>query len=337
MISGKRFSHLLGLIGFLALASRLGTPIHAAVTTDTQLLQVFEAALKNKDKAALMALYHWDGVPAWIKENQSDEIDDLLTRDFDNASLVPLPANFPTVFSNEVLRAHLNIPPTGRIQFGFTDSFGTEVAYGKVDGAYYLTSIIIEQNPLPPNATNDLIIQVQSAEGRLMPHLFVDLGGPDQIPWLHFRKLYGDDFLTDDQGQMRMPAPEMGHYLVAANAHGFGLLSQLELTNHAVMILRPWGRIEGVLKNRDRVLTNVAVELASDRAYYSGGVTPPVAGLGERTTTDEHGRFVFAYVPPMKLIIQSGDDQTTYGMLPCPVSVAPAKPTIWNLTATAGP
>ena len=165
MISGKRFSHLLGLIGFLALASGLGTPIHAAVTTNSQLLQAFEAALKNKDKAALMALYHWDGVPTWIKENQSDESDDLLTRDFDNASLVPLPANFPTVFSNEVLRAHLNIPPTGWIQFGFTDGFGTEVTYGKVDGAYYLTSIIIEQNPLSPNATNDWTIP-RSIRGR---------------------------------------------------------------------------------------------------------------------------------------------------------------------------
>jgi peroxiredoxin len=124
---------------------------------------------------------------------------------------------------------------------------------------------------------------------------------------------------------MRVPATETGNYLVAANAQGFGLLSQLALTNHAVMILQPWGRIEGVLKNRNRVLTNAAVELARDRTYYSGSVTPPVAILGERTTTDEHGRFVFEYVPPMKLIIQQSDDQTAYGMLPCRVSVTPGE------------
>jgi peroxiredoxin len=323
MISCKRCSHLLGLIGFLVLASGLGMPTQAAVTTDSRLLQAFEAALKNKDKAALMALYHWEGVPAWIKENQSDEIDDLLTRDFQNANLAPLPTNFPTVFSNEVLRAHLNIQPTGWIQFGFTDGFGTEVIYGKVDNAYYLTSIIIEQSPA--TATNDLIVHVQSADGQALRHIFVNAGSPDRIPRLHFRKLYGGDFLTDDQGQMRVPVTEKGHYLVAANAHGFGLLSPLELTNHAVMTLQPWGRIEGVLKNRNCVLTNVAVELTSDRTYYSGSVTPPVAGLGERTITDEHGRFVFEYLPPMKLIIQPGDNQTAYGMLPCRVSVAPGE------------
>jgi hypothetical protein len=82
MISCTRFSHLIGLIGFLALAAGLGTPAHAAVNTDSQLLRAFEAALKNKDKAALMALYHWEGVPAWLKENQSDEIDDLLNPGF---------------------------------------------------------------------------------------------------------------------------------------------------------------------------------------------------------------------------------------------------------------
>jgi peroxiredoxin len=47
--------------------------------------------------------------------------------------------------------------------------------------------------------------------------------------------------------------------------------------------------------------------------------------LSERTTTDAQGRFVFEYVPPMKLVIQSGDDQTAYGMLPCPVTVAPGE------------
>jgi peroxiredoxin len=142
---------------------------------------------------------------------------------------------------------------------------------------------------------------------------------------LHCRKLYGGDFLTDDRGQLWVPATEMGHYLVAADGHGFGLLSQLGLTNHAVMTLQPWGRIEGVIENRNRALTNVAVELAGDRTYYSGSITPPVSGLGERTVTDEHGRFVFKYVPPMKLIVRPGDDQTAYGMLPCPVSVAPGE------------
>jgi peroxiredoxin len=321
----KRFLLVLALVGIQALASGLGTPTRAAATTDSQLLQAFQAGLKTKDKAALMALYHAEGVPDWIKENQSDEIDDLLTREFHNATLGPLPTNFPTVFSNEVLHAHLNIPPIGQIQFGFTDGFGTEVTYGKVGDTYYLTSIIIEQNPLPPTATNDLSIHVQSADGQPLLHIFVNAGGPDRIPWLHFRKMYGGDFLTDDQGQMRIPAAETAEYLVTANKHGFGLLPHPELTNHAVMVLQPWGRIEGVLRNRNRVLTNVPVELARDRTYYSGSITPPVAGLNERTTTDDQGRFVFEYVPPMKLVIQSGDDRTAYGMLPCPVSAAPGE------------
>jgi peroxiredoxin len=321
----KRLMTVAKLLTSLALTSCPLLPLYAAPATDAELLSAFQSALKTKDKAAFLALYDWNGVPAWMKDKQSDDIDDLFTRELKSASLAPLATNFSSTFEHGNVRCHLNVQPAGVIQFGFTDSFGTEMVYGKADNEYYLAGTVIEQIPTSAAATNGALIQVQTPDGRPLSHVFIGVGHRGQIPWLHLRTMYGGDLLTDDQGQFRLPSTETNGFLVTANGKGFGWLPGVALTNNAVMVLRPWGRIEGVLKNRSRVLTNVVVELDRDRTYYSGSVTPPVVLSGDKTTTDEKGRFVFEYVPPMKLAVNLHDEQTPFGMLPRPVSVQPGE------------
>ena len=66
-------------------------PAPAAPTSEAQLIQALEQAIKAKDKPAILALYNWDGVPDWGKQAQSDDADDWLAREFKSAKRLQPP------------------------------------------------------------------------------------------------------------------------------------------------------------------------------------------------------------------------------------------------------
>jgi peroxiredoxin len=310
---------LVGLVGWLPAQGR-GAP-----TSDTQLLQALETALKSRDKAAIMALYNWDGVPDWVKADQSAEVDDWLTRELKNASTSPVPTNMPSVMVHNNLRLHLNVRATGIMSVGFTDGYGFGFPYGKKGDEYYLASIIAEEIPSPPDETNALIIRVETADGQPLRHVKVDASSVGNAPWLHYQRLVGGDFMTDGQGQLHLPLTDTNYMVVVANEHGFGFLPSAELTNRAVLLVRPWGHIEGVVKNRNHAVTNLQVELTMDRDYYEGARVLPVRLAGEKTFTDKNGRFAFDAAPHLKLVINRLDDQTPFGMYVCSISLEPGE------------
>ena len=59
---------------------------------------------------------------------------------------------------------------------------------------------------------------------------------------------------TDAAGQFTIPLGEENIFFVIANEKGFSLSQSRDLANHPTMIVRPWGRIEGVRMNRHRPL-----------------------------------------------------------------------------------
>ena len=130
----------------------------------------------------------------------------------------------------------------------------------------------------------------------------------------------GENFLTDGQGQLHLPWTDTNRLIVVANGHGFGWLQGGELTNYAVLMQQPWGHIEGLLKNRNAIVTNVQLELTLDRNDWARE-TPPVRLVGETIATDAKGRFAFESVPPLKLVINRLDN----GMYLCSVSVNPGE------------
>lgn len=278
-----------------------------APASDSQLLQKLEAALKVKDKAAIMSLYNWEGVAPWVKADESENVDDWLTREFKSAKLSPLPTDFPSSGEHGNIRFHRNVEPAGIIEIGFTDAFGQAFPYGKKGGAYYIASLILEDIAGPHDETNSLVIRVQTPDGQPVFHTFVACGTESDIPRLHFRRLYGADLFTDHQGRLRLPLTETNRFLVAANARGFGWLPRGELANQAVMVLQPWARIEGVLKNRGHILANTRLKLDVDLDSYGFEVILPVLLDSEKPTTDANGRFVFEHVPPLKLRIDRQD------------------------------
>ncbi|HEY3862945.1 MAG TPA: TlpA disulfide reductase family protein [Verrucomicrobiae bacterium] len=295
-----------------------------AAASGAQLLQAVETAFKAKDKPAVMPLYNWDGVPNWIKENQSDDIDDWLTRDLKSAALAPLPAGFSPSNEFDGIRFYLNVQPAGIIQLGFTDGFGCGIPYGKKDGAFYIASVIIEETKPAREDTNGLAIRVQWPDGRPVAHASVERGDSRKIPVLHFRKLYGEDIPAGANGRFHWPASDTNCFLVAANGRGFGFLRGAEITNQAVMVLHSWGRIEGRLANYNQALANVRLELTSDRgANLADGMD--VRFSAENPVTDSEGRFVFEHVPPLKFVLKRHDSQTGLDIPVRSISVQPGE------------
>jgi peroxiredoxin len=297
--------------------------IAAAPTSNTQLLNEVQAAVKAKDRAAIMALYDWQGVSDWLKEDTSDNIDDWLTRELRSAKLSPLPTNFQGGGVRGNMRFHLNVPPTGVIELHFTDGFGVGFVYGKSGDAFYIASVITEEIATPRDQTNGLVIKVESPDGQPLAYMPAVSGSDNSIPLLHFTRLMGGVLLTDSHGQLRLSSTDTNQLIVVANKHGFGYLHDGGLTNHAVLVVRPWGHIQGVLRNRNVLVTNVQVELALDRNIYGVTEMPPVLLAGENIITDAHGRFEFDSVPPLKLVVNRHDDQTPFGIYVCPVTAKP--------------
>src|ERR1039457_6764209 len=178
----KRMLSRISWLFFAGLVSWLPGQSRAAPPSDAQLRQALETALKSKDKTAIMALYSWEGVPDWVKADQSADVDDWLTRELKNATTSPMPTNLPRVMVHNTLRFHLNIRATGIISLGFTDGYGFGFPYGKKGDDYYLASIIAEEIPIPPDETNDLIIRVETLDGQPLRHAKADTSSLGKAP-----------------------------------------------------------------------------------------------------------------------------------------------------------
>ena len=289
----------------LQLAFAKGAPISAS-----QLRQELEAALKAKDTNAVIALFNWNGVSGRLKSGESHNIiDDWLTREVKGVELAPLPANFSSSAEQGNIRYHLNVQPEGIIKVHFTDGFGVAMPYGKKGNAYCLAGAILERIATPAHGTKKLLtIRVETPSGKPVSDQMVIRASPKTIPVFQFRaNVEGGDtaFLTDEQGRFNLPLIGTNLFLVAANEQGFGWLPNGNLTNHAVMVMEPWGRIEGIRKNQGHVVAGEHLSLQLD--FYA---VPPIQILAHNeTTTDRKGHFAFAHVPPLRYSIERHGSQ----------------------------
>jgi len=100
---------------------------------------------------------------------------------------------------------------------------------------------------------------------------------------------------TDVRGRFSLPAALVSPTLVAVHEQGFAETKAEELAASGKIILRPWGRVEGVMKLGNRLATNEQI-LLSPKA--SGRVELNYDSQTFRRHTDDQGRFTFEYVPP---------------------------------------
>ena len=260
-----------------------------------------------------------------MKAGQSDDVDDWITRELKNAKISPLPTNFPSEAGSGNVRFHLNVQPTGIIELHFTDSFGNGFPCGEKGGEFYIAGMVVKELPASLDESTNIVIRVQSADGRSLVHVPVDTIPPGGFSILRSKRLMGGEYLTDSQGRLPLSLIETNRSLAVANNEGFGYLRPDEATNHAALVIRPWGRIEGVLKNHGIAVTNVLVELALNRDFYGGKEPPRIRPANEEVVTDAQGRFVFDAVPPLPLVINRHEPQVNAGIHLRAVAVNPGE------------
>jgi thiol-disulfide isomerase/thioredoxin len=289
-----------------------------APASESQLLQEFEAALKAKDKDAILLLFNWQGVPTEMKSFHSQMITELLKKDVKSVKLSPFPTNFPTTIEEGGVRYSLNVSPVGILEVKFDhEDNSMPLPYGKKNGAFYIAGSTEELIAPPEAGTNrTLTVQVRTAGGKPLPDASVVCASPDKIPHLEFGQLFGGirRLRSDGQGQLSVPLNVTDLYLVAADAESFGWLRHPDLTNGAVMVMQPWGRIEGVRMNRNHPVADEHLKLSMDRDFYFNGSISstewPINNIGGgETRTDTQGRFTFEHVPPLRLFIDRQEKQ----------------------------
>jgi len=108
---------------------------------------------------------------------------------------------------------------------------------------------------------------------------------------------------TDAQGRFALECNGTNLGLMAASAEGFCLAQSRDLTNGSILLLQPWGRIEGTRTDHNRPLPHhrLALDLIGRCVDLS---IQSCIDMDNRTTTDAEGRFVFEHVPPVEVWLE---------------------------------
>src|SRR5882724_5095646 len=144
-------------------------------------------------------------------------------------------------------------------------------------------------------------IQVEAADGKPLPNVTVVCIDPSTNADLEGTAIKGGNerLQTDAFGRFTFPLGRDNIFFVIANDQGFSLSQSFDLTNHPTMVVRPWGRIEGVRMNGHRPLPNQQLMFGLDwRCVGSLDIRDRLETGRNKATTDSQGRFVFEHVPP---------------------------------------
>jgi thiol-disulfide isomerase/thioredoxin len=100
---------------------------------------------------------------------------------------------------------------------------------------------------------------------------------------------------TDAQGRFHLNTDSEAQGIVAVHEEGFAEIGSNDFSTNLTVKLQPWGRIEGVVWEYDKLVTNQGI-------WGSAASGSPWESLHTefRTNTDVQGRFAFDFVPPGK-------------------------------------
>jgi hypothetical protein len=154
----KTFQKLLTLLVLSSALTAFAAPDQNAPATAEELLNKVEAALKAKDKTALLGCFHWQGVSDRIKSmHESMTAPMLLKNPAKTLKFGPPPAKQTTEFERNGVRYRPNVTVVGVIAIEFatqgTHSSSAQLPYGKKDGHFYLSNTIEE--PVSPTQTTN--------------------------------------------------------------------------------------------------------------------------------------------------------------------------------------
>lgn len=103
--------------------------------------------------------------------------------------------------------------------------------------------------------------------------------------------------LTDSQGHFTLMPDDSIRNVIAAGTEGYAEATPAALAGEPVIVLQPWGRLEGTLLVQGQAGTNCALmfQLGMDRV---SGISTDLTAY--QVKTDNAGHFVFSQVPPGK-------------------------------------
>jgi hypothetical protein len=131
-----------------------------APTSAPQLVTEVEAAIKAKDKAALLALVNWQGVSADMKSFQTELLSDLLRKAVQGVKLLPLPADFQPPYVLDEVRYIPNVAILGLIEVEFANAGNAlRMPYGKNGETFCLAGTAQEKTaPTRKETTINIMI-----------------------------------------------------------------------------------------------------------------------------------------------------------------------------------
>jgi len=148
-------------------------------------------------------------------------------------------------------------------------------------------------------------IQVQTPDGKPLPNVTVVGVGPSATATLNGTSIEGggERMRTDAEGRFRLTLTDTNLAMAVAAEAGFNLSQSRDLTNNSTIIVRPWGRIEGVRMNGNRPLANDRLCPQFNWWCVGGEISGRII-ISQQATTDAQGRFAFERVPPTEIVLR---------------------------------
>lgn len=140
-------------------------------------------------------------------------------------------------------------------------------------------------------ANTDVGLVVPGSHLQLMPGGFSRMGGEPSTTLLR----------TDADGHFRLPGDPAITRVIAANPSGYVETTPAALAENPVLVLQPWGRLEGTYLSSGQPATNRDLLLQFTDHDEAVGVSFDFMSF--KVATDAEGHFVFPQAPPGKLKI----------------------------------
>jgi hypothetical protein len=164
-------------------------------------------------------------------------------------------------------------------------------------------------------------VQVQTPNGKPVPDMTAVCIGPESKAVLRGPLLEGggERFQANAEGRVMLQLKQENIFVVIANEQGFGLSPDYDLIRNPTIVIKPWGRIEGVRTNCGRPMANRRLKFRlrwREIGSHNYSLSFPM-----KITTDSEGRFQFEHVPAMSITISEARECPTEMWYPLPVRV----------------
>jgi thiol-disulfide isomerase/thioredoxin len=115
----------------------------------------------------------------------------------------------------------------------------------------------------------------------------------------------GDRFRTDDEGCFLLPVSPTNVAVVVASEAGFGLAQSRDLIADPHLVMRPWGRIDGLRLNLGQPVTNqhLMYKPALRGFLVDRELGSVLSVRHNKVVTNSEGQFTFEYVPPVDILL----------------------------------